>query len=106
MRGGMSEVEWLPIRYGAFWDVPRLFHLHWRGSHLVFDCNFVDAADEYSPEYVVFSVPSPPPDRGSWQPCIDTGVAVGRIPVDQVRFDETRRRFVAKASIASVLGTL
>ena len=107
MNAGESEDEWIAIRYGAFWDVPRTFHLRWHGIDLIFDSEFDESLDEYSPEYIVVRVASAPPEKGtSWATSIDSGVLVGRMPVDRVRFDETRRRFVHRPSVESVLGTL
>jgi hypothetical protein len=47
-----------------------------------------NALDDYSPEYVVVLVAAPPPEsRTSWALCIDSGVVVRHIPVDQFRFE-------------------
>lgn len=98
-----SEERWIPIRYCGFWDVPRLFHLCWRGVDLIFDSPFDESLDDYSPEYAVLRLPGPPPDAGAWLPSLDVGVVIGHIPVAHVRFDETVRRSVDRASIESIL---
>ena len=59
--------------------------------------------DDDSPEYTVVRVPTAPPNEGAWLTCLDAGIPIGRIAVGQVRFDETRRRSVDRASIESVL---
>ena len=103
MTAGESEERWIPIRYGGFWDVPRTFHLCWRGVDLIFDSPFDESLDDDSPEYTVVRVPTAPPNEGAWLTCLDAGIPIGRIAVGQVRFDETRRRSVDRASIESVL---
>jgi hypothetical protein len=106
MTSDASDNCWIPIRYRGFYDVPLLIHVRWDDVDLLLDCPFDEALDEYSPEYRILHVSAPPPGEGAWGPSIDAGVEVGRIPVASVRLDESRRRFIDRSSVETVLTAL
>jgi hypothetical protein len=106
MTSDASDNCWIPIRYRGFYDVPLAIHVRWDDVDLLLDCPFDEALDEYSPEYRILHVSAPPPDEGAWGPIIDAGVEVGRIPVAWVRLDESRRRFIDRSSVETVLAAL
>lgn len=87
-------MEWLPITYRGFWDVPRSFVVVVDGvGHLLWS-EFRDDRDEYSDRYrvVVLDVPDPP--ASVWTDPPSGGPEVGTVPVADVVFDPTRRRAV------------
>ena len=90
----MTTDAWLPIRYRDFYDVPRAFVVEHRGSIYLFDCPFDDNADEYPAHYRVYRLSEhfmSSLDKGTWSDLAKEGTFVREIPVDSVRFDETRR---------------
>ena len=102
----MSKTGWLPIRYESFYDVPRLFFVEVEGSALAFDCPFDDASDDYREEYSVYRLDaidrSIDQEAFDWRGALARAVYIGRIPVVNVRFDETRRCFVAAETVSEV----
>lgn len=96
-------MDWLPIIYRDFYDVPRAFAVAARGGWLLFDCQFDSATDEYRSDYSVYSLAAPPPAEGPWTQLASAGRERGRVPVSSVVFDETKRKFVSEESIASLL---
>ena len=59
---------------------------------LVFESRFDEAADAYEPEYSVYRLPPLDDERlpGSLDGMVEGVEPVGRIPVSDVEFDETR----------------
>jgi hypothetical protein len=102
----MSDDRWIQIRYRDFWDIPRAIHLRWHGVDLLLDCPFDEALQDYFEEYRILRLTEPPPDEGSWVPAIDQGVELARVPVTSIKFDETRREFIERSSVESVLAAL
>jgi len=92
-------MTWLPIQYRGFWDVPRAFLVERSGDVYYFDAPFDDASDEYAERYSVYRLPRAalPGAEASWVGLERAGAAVGTVPVELVRFDETRRAFVSDA---------
>jgi hypothetical protein len=91
------RVDWLPITYRGFWDVPRSFVVVVDGvGHLLWS-EFRDDRDEYSDRYrVVVLDPDalPDPPASVWMDPASGGREVGAVPVAGVVFDPTRRRAV------------
>lgn len=84
------------VAYRDFHDVPRLIlATDSDGGFWVLDSHFDDDADEYSPVYKVFFVGddlcAAKQALESW-PNRSTGLGIGAIAVDRVRFDDTRRK--------------
>lgn len=87
-------MTWIPLTYRDFYDVPRAFIVEHAGSVYFFDCPFDDSADEYPGFYWVYQMaqePSSLTDRVSWEGLAARGKPVGKVPVELVRFDESRR---------------
>ncbi len=93
-------------QYRDFWDYPRIFLVSFEGSSFLFDCKFDEKIEDYGNEYDVYSMP-PLDDEalsGSWDRLIEKSIRLlGRIPIDQVRFDETRRSFIDGEVILQLL---
>lgn len=45
-------MNWAPIRYREFYDLPRIFIATHNGQSYIFDCSFDDALDDYSGKYL------------------------------------------------------
>jgi hypothetical protein len=100
MRPG-DDPDWLPIEYGEFYDVPRLFWIARTDDALLFDCPFSDDLDDYPNHYDVYALPPDDlPRRGEPWTLSERARSLGRVPVGEVRFDESRRRAIRRDLIA------
>jgi hypothetical protein len=72
--------------------VPWIFAMSLPEAVLVFESRFDEAADSYAPEYCVYRLPASEGHRldGSLDGLVEGLEPVGRIPVSDVEFDETR----------------
>lgn len=95
-----SEPRWLPIRYFAFWDVPRALVVDRGGDTLVLECPWDEVADDYAEYFDVYAIAASCPPESSWQELMGSAALRGRVPVASVRFDQTRRRFVDASSLS------
>ena len=87
-------MEFIPIRYADFYDVPRVFVAEHAGSVYVFNCPFDDNADEYGTSYTIHRVRAATLANTvsmSWSELVALGEPVGQCKVSEVRFDPTRR---------------
>jgi hypothetical protein len=94
-----------PIRYAAFYDVPRVFALEHNGSMYLFDCPFDEQADDYPDKYDIYRIPAATFESMaglSWQELLNAGKHVGHCKVSDVHFDATRRGAVDDAVLAAV----
>lgn len=95
---------WVPIEYGDFWDVPRLFSVSLDSCTVVFDGPFDTALDRYSPEYRVYRLPKDAvPSWVGWDAAKSGLQVLGTVRVSGIRFDSSRRRYLWSADILSVL---
>ncbi len=94
------------IVYRDFHDVPRLFGFTQQETWFVCDCPFDDVTDNYPTEYFVYRVRSyrGSDPTGEWSHLKPHAELLGRIPVDAIRFDESRRASADVAAIAALLG--
>jgi hypothetical protein len=88
----------VPFRYLEFWDVPRLILVRYRDKLFLLGSYFDDALDDYAEDYIIEIVP----------PWVEQRIAessltvleeierqaIGTVPVKDVVFDETRRKFL------------
>jgi hypothetical protein len=93
-------MDWLPIQYRDFYDVPRLIAVERTGEIYLFDCPFDDETDEYSDWFVIYRLP--PENRGlldeaSWRSLTSLGEPVGRLAVKDIELDPSRRRAINDA---------
>ena len=87
-------MDWAPIRYRDFYDLPRIFITSYEGKDYLFDCPFDDEADDYLDSYRVYQLPvlSKEDLQGSWEHLPGSAAAfLGEIPVAEVQFDPTKR---------------
>jgi hypothetical protein len=47
-------MDWAPIRYRDFYDLPRIFITSYNGQDYLFDCPFDDELDDYPDSYRVY----------------------------------------------------
>lgn len=92
----MNDFIWLPIEYREFHDVPRLIRLAY-GKYLYFlDCPFDDAADDYPLVFAVYRHDAIAVAADSdWGKYLAPSARLGEVRVEDVKFDETRRKFVS-----------
>jgi hypothetical protein len=96
---GSEPSQWLPITYRGFYDIPRAVHVEYKGDSYPLDCPFDERADEYPDDFAVYRLPeatakASQEPTSSWIDLAKSGTLPGRVPVEQVRFDESRRRFL------------
>ena len=98
--------EMTPFTYGGFYDVPRCLSLRYRGRLFILQSAFDKDLDEYPPDYSVYIVPESA--IGSSPLCSPEFLSntpmtcIGRLPIDQVTFDQSRRKEID----ASILDSL
>jgi len=83
------------ILYRDFYDVPRMFIVHYEGRVILFDCKFDEVADEYSETYKVYFLPDLGDEvlKGTWDNLSDSATDfLGEVPVKDVTFDSSLRR--------------
>jgi hypothetical protein len=98
--------DFIPINYRDFYDFPRIFIVVDAGVTYLFDSSFDEASDDYSAFYTVCILPPLTREelQGSWVSLSDRAVGyLGHVPVTQVRFDESKRQSIDRASLQSVL---
>jgi hypothetical protein len=96
---GSGASQWLAITYREFYDIPRTVLVEYEGDTYLLDCPFDERADAYPDEFAVYSLPEATAKAAreptsSWIDLAKSGTFRGRVPVEQVRFDESRRRFL------------
>ena len=87
--------EMTPFSYVEFYDVPRLLILVVRNKWILLRSAFNEDLDDYDPDYSVSLLPSsfePPQKDAHWDFLNEELKALGKIPVQDVKFDETKRR--------------
>ena len=90
-------MNWVPIRYRDFFDVPRIFIATYEGTRYLFDCPFDDELDEYLDCYRVYVLPETLEDelKGSWERLPEHAERLlGTVPVAEVQFDPTKRQYI------------
>ena len=98
--------EMTPFTYGYFYDVPRCIVLRYRGRRFLLQSAFDDDLDEYPTDYSVYLVPESADDSHpvcSPEFLSTPMVCIGRISVDQVTFDPSRRKALDASCLDSLL---
>ena len=96
----MDDRRWIPIRYRDFWNVPRIFLAQDGTQSYLFDCKFDDATGDYPDIYKVYTIPTIPDESlpKDWDLLLPMVTNYqGEVPLDGVRFDPSRRRFIDAA---------
>lgn len=97
--------RWAPIRYREFWDVPRIFLVHYQGKWFLFDCPFDETSEDFPDSYRVYLIPEPSEEElaGSWDKLHEKAThCSGEVPLARIHFDPSKRREID----ASVLDDL
>jgi len=83
-----------------------MFLVSFEESSFLFDCTFDQEIEDFSNEYDVYLM-SPLDDNdlaGSWDRLIEKSIRLlGKIRVNDVRFDETRRSFIDGEAIRKLM---
>jgi hypothetical protein len=96
-------------QYRDFWDFPRIFLVSFEQSLFLFDCTFNQEIEEFRSEYQVFLMPELDDKDlgGSWNQLSEKSIRLlGKVPVNDVAFDDTRRRFIDADAILKLLKVL
>lgn len=99
-------MSWSKIRYRDFHDVPRIFITSHNRELYLFDSPFDEERDDYSDRYQVHQLPATSEDelRGSWEHLPErAAIALGAVPVAEVRFDTTKRDSIDTAVLEELI---
>lgn len=99
--------HWIPIRYREFWDVPRIFLVHYQGKCVLFDCLFDEAIEDYPDSYKVYVIPEPSEEElaGSWDKLHEKAILdMGEIPIRKVCFDPSIRHEINTRVLEELIG--
>lgn len=98
--------QWIPISYGEFYDVPRIFLTLYNGKQFLFDCPFSDDLDDYPNQYRVYLLPllADVEAKNSWPGLQRLAKQfLGVVDVAQVQFDSTKRQSINAIVIDQLL---
>lgn len=102
----MTESTLVPIRYREFYDVPRAIVVEFDKQLYFLDCKFDNDADDYSQYYDVFNlvgVELADLDDLDWSTLPERGDKIGQMAVANVRFDESRRKYIDGSELKQVI---
>ncbi len=99
-------MDWAPIHYRDFYDLPRIFITSYEGKDYLFDCPFDDELDDYPDSYRVYQLPALSEEElpGSWEglPKL-AALYLGEVPVAEVQFDPTKREKIDTVILSDLL---
>jgi hypothetical protein len=87
-------MAWLPFKYRDFYDIPRAIIVERAGNLYLFDYPFDHKRDEYPAEFTLYRLH---PEAGSdlesssWENLAEAGEVLGRVPVQAMEFDSSKR---------------
>jgi hypothetical protein len=96
-------MQYEPIIYRDFYDVPRMFVVRSGDKTFLFDCQFDEREDEYDTHYSVFLMPPLVETNlaGDWRKLASIAVRLlGKVPVSDVQFDASKRNTVSIGILA------
>jgi hypothetical protein len=100
----------VPFRFVEFYDVPRCIVLRYRGRLYLLQSAFDECVDDYPSEYSVYALPESVEDlleQSSWEFLKRvTTEAVGRIRVDSVEFDRSKRTALNPSCLDELLAAV
>jgi hypothetical protein len=113
------EAEFLPIRYGGYWDVPSSFITVYRDDLYYFKRDdFDEDLDDYPRNYKVYRIPdikfedafAPRGDHPRAVLIRDLvkapgSIFIGEVPTRNVIFDDTNRQFVNAIVFKQIVGS-
>jgi hypothetical protein len=91
------DSNWIPFKYGGFYDVPRTLMFEIADQFIVFDSKFDEIIDEYDEKYRIYLIEKPNELNWSayWRDFPkESDTQIGEILVKDVIFDETLRKFI------------
>ena len=94
------------FQYVDFYDVPRTIILLVRGRWVLLQSAFDEELDDHEAEYSVYRLPSsfqPPVAESSWDFLTQELVCVGKIPVQEVEFDLSKRQTLRTAALDGIV---
>lgn len=103
----MSAANWVSIAYREFYDVPRCVVVRLGDRFYYLKSDFLEQLDDYDRDFSVFLLSPDAENRVAspdWTSLEDGSVLLGRIPVDSVRFDESRRRYIDASALERFMG--
>lgn len=89
--------EWMSFEYRDFYDVPRAVVVRIDDRLLLLDCLLDFETEEYPDTYDVYEVPGEFEcllHEMSWTDLGHKAKSIGTLAVEDVEFDETRRRLI------------
>lgn len=98
-------MQYAPIQYRDFYDVPRMVLVQFNGKTYLFDCPFDEREDEYSTHYSIFLMPplAAADFKGDWRQLPTMAVQLmGKVLISDVKFDASKRNAIC----TDVLGRL
>jgi len=101
--------KWIPIEYRDFWDVPRIFITRYQGKLFLFDCAFDEATEDFPDFYQVYLLPNLDlkDPANSWPQLSSRAIhCFGKVPIEKVRFDPTRRREIDSSVLEEMTATV
>ncbi|MGH9633577.1 MAG: hypothetical protein ACRD72_01955 [Candidatus Angelobacter sp.] len=88
----------IPFKYFEFWDVPRVIMISYHDQDFLLESYFDEAIDDYPDDYAITLVAPGLEQRireSSWTVLAEIERRpLGTIPVREVVFDETRRKYL------------
>jgi hypothetical protein len=94
----LTQGRWLPMVYRGFYDIPRMVAVTLGETTYLLHCPFDESLDDYSPYFDVYQLPAGLEDlqrEPAWDELPRMGRRVGRVPVDKVEFDSSRRETIS-----------
>jgi len=98
-------INWSPIKYMGFYDVPLIFITRYRGETYLFDCPFDEEREDDSEFYNVYVLPAIGDEElpKDWTMLHERSTRfLGQVPVQTVRFDSTKRKAVDSSVIEEI----
>lgn len=105
----MIEGLWCPIRYRDFYDIPRAVVLEFEGVFYFFSSPFGESEGEYSDYFDVYELSAEATanlDSSDWSSIEKYGKYSGRVSIDELCFDDTKRKSVELRSLRRALESL
>ena len=91
-------VDKIPFIYGDFYDVPRMIRFQFEGEWYFLRSEFDEEKDEYNDFYDIYRLPHRTEEEIRADPTYWKNVGkdahLGRIPIEEIGLDETRRRSI------------
>lgn len=92
--------------YRDFWDFPRIFLALYKGTLLLFDCEFNDEKEDFKDTYRVFTMPHMTEEEldGSWSKLSSKALSyLGEVLISEVKFDDSRREYLDAEIVSRLL---